>query len=472
MKKQLRQLILLLALLVVAAVAAWLLLAPAQEAPATASQESAEPTTVELEGTPESVQVRHCQGSYVLSGSGVDVLPQKITALESVRSLLSALNGLRLERVDTPNKDISLYGLDRNALQVELHYAGGESKILSIGADEPVSKRSYCSLNGEGVYLLDGALARQLSASAQEFISLQVTPPCLSTNVLSAVKDVRIATGREDIVIRAYDSFAEEEKVQLLSFGAVSHVVEGPGVLHELDRTYAQEIFESLLDMYAEDVVAWNVSDADLQQYGLDAPDMIVEFGLKNGDDPSTPVQQYSLRIRMQEDGCTYVLCNDRGAVYCVSRAAFMDVEYAKLVNRWFLSPLMADLAQLRVSTPDGENVYMIGGTTAEPSIVCNGETVDVARFRSFYTLAVSAASNGDYIAPCEPDGQPLLRLEFVYSDAAKAPDVLEMYDLDARRMSVSVNGVTEFAMRSAYVDALTGAMEALKTGAEIAQTW
>ena len=471
MKKQLRQLILLLALLVVAAVAAWLLLTPAQEAPEAAARESAK-ATVELAGTPESVQVRHSQGSYVLSGSGVDVLPQQITALESVQSLLSALNGLQLEQVDQPNEDLSLYGLDQNALQVELHYAGGENKVLSIGIDEPVSKRSYCSLNGEGVYLMDGALARQLSFPAQEFISLQVTPDCLATSVLSAVKDVRITSGGEDIVIRSYDSFAEEEKAQLLSFGAVSHVVEGPGVLHELDRTYAQEIFESLLDLYAEDVVAWNISDADLQQYGLDAPDMIVEFGLKNGDDPSTPVQQFCLRIRLQPDGSAYVSCNDRGAVYRAPHAAFMDVEYAKLVNRWFLSPLMADLAQLRISTPDGENLYQIGGTAAEPSITCNGEMVDVARFRSFYTLAVSAASNGDYIAPCEPDGQPLLRLEFVYSDGAKDPDTLEMYALDERRVSVSVNGVVEFAMRSAYVEALTGAMEALKTGAEIAQTW
>lgn len=123
-------------------------------------------------------------------------------------------------------------------------------------------------------------------------------------------------------------------------------------------------------------------------------------------------------------------------------------------------------------ASADREYVYKIGGTAAQPQITREGEAVDLARFRSFYTLVVSCAGNGDYLGLVQPQGEPVLRLRYRYKDDQKADDVLEMYEIDARTLLVSVNSVAEFAMRRNYLDVLAQAVDALETGGEIAQTW
>lgn len=472
MAKQLRRLMLLVAALAVAGCAALVLLAgPEAEPPAADPAATAQPLLPA--GPVQRAEVQNSHGSYTMTPNAVDGLSAELIETVYLETVFDGLHALSLERVEGVSVKDAVYGLEAPAANVQMHYAGGESRSLRIGVKEGVSKRYYCSLNdADDVYLMNGTLAQRLLMPVQGYLSMQVTPDCRASSPLSAIGDISFVTKEQEIRIRTSSDAAQDFSRELLSFGAVTHVVQGPGIWHEVDRTYAQEIFDSLFDVYAEELVAYGLTEEEILQKGFASPDLTVQFNLKNGDLPGTPVQPYTLRLLHQEDGSSLVTVNQRGIIYRIAAEPFMQADYARFVNRWFLSPLLADLKSLRISTPGVEHLYEISGTAADLHVAKHGQELPIARFRSFYSLAVSAASNGDYLGLVQMEGKPEMTVEFAYRDENKAPDVLELYALDDRRFAVAVNGVTEYAMRSNYAQTLMDAINALETDAEIPQTW
>lgn len=472
MAKQLRRLIFLALALAVVCLAAVLLLSQPEDEPVDAAPAATAQTLLPAENA-ERIEVRNAHGSYAMTPNGLDGMPALLVETAYLQTVFDGIHALSLERLDGASVSEAVYGLQSPSAQADILYAGGQQRALCIGVKEGVSKRYYCSLDGDdAVYLMNGAVAEKLLAPAQSYLSLQVTPDCLASSPLMAIGDITFTTQAGSLRIRTASQPDETLARELISFGAVTHVIDGPGVIHEVDRTYGQEIFGSLLDLYAQSLEAYGLTEEEVLAAGFAQPDLTVCFDLKNGDKPDTPVEAYTLRLLDQEDGSWLAAVNDRGVIYRIGEAPFVRADYALLVNRWFLSPLLADLKELRIATPDAEHLYEISGQAAELHVAKQGKEVDLSRFRSFYSLAVSAASNGDYLGNVQPEGNPLLRMEFHYRDEAKEADVLELYELDERRCVAAVNGAAEFAMRNGFTQVLLEAITALETGAEIPQTW
>lgn len=239
-----------------------------------------------------------------------------------------------------------------------------------------------------------------------------------------------------------------------------------------MDRTNGQEIFASLFGIHAEAIVAYGLDEAELENRGFDDPDMTVRAVIRNGNAPDAPEETWVLRAVCQEDGRVWLTFNDGGVIYCVAPPAFMDARYENFVSRWFVSPLMVDVRTLVVEYDGASFTYEIGGSSAEPIVTHRGKELDLDRFRAFYTLAVSAASNSSEVLDAEANGSARMRVKFIYRDSEKQADVLELYDLDARSCLVAVNGVAEFAMRNGYERAVKAAVEVLDGGGALPQSW
>ena len=472
MKKQTRSLAALAAALVLVSLLAWGLLRSDGRAPEAEEARATAERTV-LQGAVARVEIQSGGAGYALDAQGVEGLSAEVTDAARVSETLTALSELVLVPLEGEAAEDSVYGLGEGAVRAEVCFAGGGGYALEIGAEESVSGRRYCRLEGKAaLFLMDGALGARLCGGREAYLSLQITPACQARSALSAVKSyVAEGDGEEIRIASCYDPDAEMA-LELLSFGAVTHVISGPGGLHEVDRTYAEEVFASLFDLKALEVVDYGLSAEEMDARGFDRPDLQLCVEVKNADAPETPTESWTLRILREEDGTALATVNDAGAVYRIADAAFMHARYGDFVSRWFFSPLMMDLSALRISTPAGDYNFEILGEAAELRVLRDGREVDLSRFRSFYTLAVSAASNGDAASEADAAQAPLARVEFVYRSEGKAPDVLALRALDARRLSVSVNGVTEFAMRSGYLDALQQGLDALEGGGEIPQTW
>lgn len=472
MNKQTRRLIMLSAALVLAVLLAWALLRPDSQMPAV-EKETAAPERSVLAGEVVQVHIQRSDENYAMDVRGVEGLPAEITDSARVAGTLSALSSLTLTPLEGEASPAGAYGFDADATRVEVRFADGGGYVLEVGAKEPVSSRRYCRIEGEDtLFLMDGALGEWLAGSRESYLSMQITPVCRSKSALSAVKDFMWESGAEQIRIESCDCFDDKGALELLSFGAVTHVIYGPGLLHEVDRTYADKVFSSLFDLKALEIIAYGLSPEEVRARGFDQPDLQLRIGVKNGDAPETEEERWMLRILWEDDGTALATMNDAGTIYRIADAPFLHAKYEDFVCRWFLSPLMMDLFGLRISTSDGEHAYEIQGDASDMRVTSGGRELDLARFRSFYTLVVSAASNGDAAPESDLVQNAVLRIEFLYRNGNKSPDVLEFRELDARRLCVSVNGVTEFAMRSSYLDALNEAMTALEGDGEIPQTW
>jgi hypothetical protein len=321
------------------------------------------------------------------------------------------------------------------------------------------------------VYLMESERSAGFLLPKKAYVDDMVTPELALSSPLSALLDVTFAGGELAEPVRVESvALGDPEVVRAgITFGAPTHIVRGRGT-YELDQTYGVEMMGALLGISADDIVGYQLSREEIMDFGFDQPTMLVTFDLKNGLDAE--VERYVLEL-LRKDGVTYMTRNNNGVIYAVREPAFLQIEYSKLLVRWFLSPLLVDVRAIEIATGGQDHEFVITGeTNAEKRVTCNGEELDIARFRALYGLLVSAAHDGRLLEDVAVEGAPLLRLTYHYLDDQKPPDVMELYPGDARRVYVRINGVTELAMEEMYLVRVQQALSILWTDDPIETDW
>lgn len=433
-----------------------------------------------IEKNPTDIQtldVTNAAGAYRVymedDGYVVDDIPASIVNVEGFYELMyhgSAFGALK--RVETNPRDLAKYGLDKPQASVSVKFTDGESFSMQIGAQEVVSGNYYGQVAGDkAVYLFSGEDMTYFLCRKEAYISLQVTPKLAVSSPLSAVRDVTFSGAmlEEPLTIQAVTKDNPDVALAAKSFGPATHIVRMKGV-YELDQTYGIPILGSLFDIEGLDVVGYNLSDADLTKLGFDNPALVVDFGMKNGTEDVTPMR---LSLVALKNGQYLINVKGTQVVYLIDKPAFVDLDYTKLMLRWFLAPLRLDLASLTVSF-DGKTYTYESGKRDDGTqyAFVNGKEMDVELFYSFYRLVTSAASDGQYLPDATASGSPLMTITYTYLDPAKAPDVMTLYAGSARRVNVDVNGVIEFDMRASFVDAMKLACAHTVSGEDVEENW
>jgi hypothetical protein len=423
------------------------------------------------------VVIRNEHGVFDVAFTGegyvVDDIPAELVDMARFIDLLTdAGKVVALLTVASAPRDLALYGLADPAARVEITYADQSSLALLIGDVERVTGGTYVRVAGDpAVYLMASERCAGFLLSKKAYVDALITPKLALSSPLSALLDVTFTGGSltAPVTIEAVAAGDPEVARAALSFGAATHIVRGRGT-YELDQTYGVEILGALLGITATDIVGYNLTHEEILAFGFDRPTLQVSFDLKNGTDAE--VEPYALAL-LAKEGAFFMTGNDPGVIYAVQEPAFAKIEYDRLLVRWFLSPLLMDVRAIEISTEGQDYDFAITGeTTAETQVTCNGEALDVDRFRALYRLLISAAHDGRLHDDVVVEGEPLLRLTYHYLDEQKQPDVMELYPGDVRRVYVSVNGVTELAMRETYLTRVQEALGALWTDAPIETDW
>ena len=427
------------------------------------------------------LKVTNGYGSFEVSydeaeeGFVFDDLPVNIVDADGFFALMNHAGGFGSLRLVSENvKDMSLYGLDEPQAFVSVTYAYAAVYSMEIGNREKVSGNYYgrvLSDEEEGnVYIFAEEDMAYFLLRKEAYISYQVTPQLMVSSPLSAVRDITFSGSalEQPITITAVAGADPETVLAARSFGPATHIVRMKGV-YELDQTYGIEILGSVLGIRAMDVVAYNVEDSELSEMGFDDPYMQVDFSLKNGTDY---IADYQLKlIPRKENYLAYMLGS--GVVFLIRPPSFVSVDYTKLCLRWFLSPLRSDLEDVTVEF-DGKKFVYTSETDEEGNIraAVNGEEMDTELFFSLYRLITSASSDGLYLEDPVNEGEPLMTITYNYRIKEKSPDVMKLFKGSLRRVNVQINGVTEFDMRSSFVDAVKTGCEHTLTGESIEENW
>ncbi len=471
MSRQLRLVIIAAVLVAALGVAALILLQPDSDGGNPLAFRDSAPTDV------QSVHIENASGSFDVEAEGEgyksdDIAPDVLDMEEFVALMTYSGAVNALQSVDSNPSDLSLYGLDAPAATVDIAYKDGPALSLRIGSAEPISGNYYFSVGGKpAVYLMEAARCAPFLQPKKDYIDDVITPVSQMSSPLSAILDVTFTGGplAEPISIRAITGEDKELSRIASSFGAPTHLVMGKGI-HELDQTYGVDLLGSLLGLPATGIVGYNYTPQQISDFGFSKPSMQVAFDLKNGVD--TEVVHYALSV-LEKDGAFYLTCNDNGVIYQIDKPLFWSIQYDKLPVRWFLSPLMMDVESVELST-DGQTYTfdITGETNADKKVTCNGAPMDIERFRTFYQLLISAASDGLLVGEDTPEGEPLLTLTYRYLDEEKKPDVMKLYKGTARRVYVEVNGAMEFSMEEAYLARVQAAAAVIMTDKAFETEW
>ncbi len=424
----------------------------------------------------DEVRLKNAKGSYRVYYDGenggyvVGSLPTDLVDLDRFVGFMVSLSNLSAaSKVAEQVEDKAAYGLIEPAAEIQLKMMDGDTGTLLLGAREPLSGDYYFTFsNREGLFTLNKDLAETLLSGQETFLSLQVTPPLSVSSPLSAIRDARFSgpAYQTPLEIKAVSGALEETRLKALSFGTATHLITLKGT-HALDQEGGIRLLGSLLNIKALRVEKYGLSETDLAQFGLDTPDARVSFVLAGSG------ETVELLLQQAQEETFYAQVSGRDAVYLIEKPAFLAIQPESLVLRYLLNPMLMDIKGLGVKTP--ENSYDLTyqrptGTQGEATL--NGETVPIERFLAFYRLLTSAASDGSLFTGEEPVGEPALQITYRYRNEEKAEDVLRFYPLAARRMAVSINGVTELIIRDSFTSRLIQAAEDLKNGQPIEEVW
>ena len=424
----------------------------------------------------ERMTVLNTYGKYEVrledDGYVFDDIPANIVDSEGFFELMNhaaAFGSLRCVTKDP--ETLKEYGLDEPKSILSVAYTDGSSFGMRIGNREPVSGNYYGLVEGDGaVYLFSEEDMLYFLCGKQTYISMQVTPELAVSSPLSAIRDITFSgtAFERPITVEAVTEANTEARLAAKSFGPATHIVKLKGV-YELDQTYGIEILGSVLGIRAEEVVGYNLTDKDLSQLGFDDPAYRVSFALKNGTDY---IADYELSLVPAKE---YYMATMKGTgvVFLVRPPAFVMLDYTKLCRRWFLSPLLADLKSFSVEFGGKTYTYVYTkDADKNVTVTVNGQEMDAELFYTFYRLVTSASSDGRYLEDPSVEGDPLMTVTYEYNDGSKAPDVMKLYGGSPRRTNVEVNGVVEFDMAQAYLDAMQTACEHTVTGEAIEENW
>ena len=424
-----------------------------------------------------SVLVTNQYGTFDIAFAGegyvVDDIPAELVDMETFLDLMTDCGKVyATQTAASAPQDLAPYGLSEPVARVEITYADESALTLLIGNVERVTGDTYFSVAGDpAVYLMESERSASFLLPKKAYVDDRVTPKLVLSSPLSALLDVTFTGGRlaEPVRVEAVASGDPEVVRAAITFGAPTHIVRGKGV-YELDQTYGVEMMGALLGISAYDIAGYQLTRQEMLAFGFDQPTMQVTFDLKNGLDAE--VEHYALDV-LQKGDVTYMTRNNNGVIYVVHQPAFLQIEYSKLPVRWFLSPLLVDVRAIGIATGGEEYEFIITGeTNADKQVTCNGETLDIKRFRTLYGLLTSAAHDGRLLENAVIEGTPLLQLTYHYRNEQKQPDVMELYPGDARRVYVRVNGVAELAVQDIYLTRVQEALSILWTDNPIETDW
>ena len=407
----------------------------------------------------QEILIENQNNSYMVKQEGegflIEDLPMDLVNPDYLLMLLQETSRIEyLEVVEDTPQDISIYGLDTPEAVVTVKYTNGESLKLLIGQQESVSQNRYIMVKGQyRVLLKKNNQTIRFTMPITAYFNLEIVPFSQTNSPLYAVGDITfsgkaLAAPIEIEVVTADD---EQTLRDAASFGATTHIIRSPK-LHEVDQKEAIEIFSSVVGLLNERVLAYNCSDEELAAYGFDEPYLQIDFDFIQTK--AAQPERIRLRVAPYENG--YVVVRDeQRVVHLISDKAFLNVDYSRLVLRWFFSPLITDVAKVEVDM-EGENYLfeIAGQTNKELTVTLNDKELDMQVFREYYTVLLSAEHDGEGLITEQHkrEAEPVLTIKYTYKDQQKKPDVLKLYRAGARKLYAEANGVTEFKMQEQYL--------------------
>ena len=497
MKKQLKSLIIGIAVVAVLVVVLLLLLrAPEEEesssipiSSSSSASKSVELLSLTLEDI-QSIEVKNTQEYTLVRDTAAgenEWMIEELAGLPKVKNSygMLAIAMCSLTARDTLGEnvtDLAQYGLDPAASTVTVVMKDGTRHTIEVGNDAPGgSTYTYVKLpNSNTVYLCSTSDIRRTRQVLTDYISLDLFTLESTESMPEILNCVFGGTSRkEPMIIEAPPANTSSSSSSGYSGYSSSFLIRS-----HRDRDVSTQVFsdvmETVFNTVATEVAAYNVTEEQLAQYGLDEPYSTLDLKYKEND------ITYELHYRAGEpdsSGSFYLMLEGVPVVY---RAyinmdysnTWMNIQYATMASRLFILPYINDVKALTVTTPEGDYRFELTlvdeGTDDEKlNVHYNGKALTEKNFKKFYQVVIGPTTES--LVESEEGlnlTQPLLTYTYEYKDESKAPDVVSFYKWQTRQVYVAINGECEFTTRDVYVDKVYGDVIKMTNDEEVITDW
>lgn len=480
MKKKNRNILIMLAVLVVIGITAVLLLTqppePAEENSSSVSSSVSIPIISRAAAEVASVTVENPQGRYVLLPAPKEKISSEETSSETSSEVSAAespvnftLQGLEdiplntgavsaaarslfplsaVKEIETPDAlaDFGLAGTGEATLTVA--YTDGGSDKLVVGIKSTGTTGRYV-MAGDKVYIAS-SLSESLLGGELSFVDTAViTVPDIKTK--DEEGNETAAPDEMEAITFSGSNFAAPIEIVLNENNPNSMMpnkMVAP-ITADVNSNTLTEITTALKTVSAASAVQVHVTDADLAQYGLDKPYAQVDYTM-NGEQHSVKVSE------PDEDGQCYLAADGKPIVYQIPAASvsvWTNTTTNSLRASYIFLANIQDVEKLSFKAGDQSYVFEMkreqdeeaSGDTPQYTILpsLGGKDID---YKKTYQPMYSALLNVSILSsePVEYDKTktPVLSIDYAYFENSNV-DHVTFYTVEGQdRYAVEVNGV------------------------------
>ncbi len=348
----------------------------------------------------------------------------------------------------------------RSVVTVTLN--SGDKRTVTLGDDAPDNKGAYIMVDGdENVYLTD-------SESVDGFVITKMG--MFSTDIGTSLSD----TNEQEFTKLEFSgtAFNDEKIVFDYNYGDAfteTYFITSPDKL-PANEDNATFVMSNIRYLAAEEVVAVDVDEDTLKEYGLDKPYMTVEA--------EYPDLKVRYKAAEPKEGMFYLLCD--GVVYKMDQTAvpWISYTYDDLITDDVLAPKYDSVDKITVEADGKKYVFDIDRTsntvrddsndtdieTFTIKVKCNNKELDENIYTAFYNNLTSAKRNG--LEDVAEGKKTVLKVKFDFSDGTSAE--AEYFEGKNRKCPVLINGTVGSAAYESYVTKILEDVKKAAKGEEI----
>lgn len=454
MKKQLRNIIISLCVVVVlvAGVVSISLLMPKKNSSSSNVSSStpeisvyktdeAKITAVHIKTEKDDVMLHHSNGKY-----SVDGLDQKLLNEDSASSIIKTVSNVTAEKVVDENaSNLSQYGLDNPKVTVDI-VSSDKTVTLLIGNETPTKDGNYMKLKDSSkVYKIT-----QVEENSLDYVKTDLVNRSIcgfeSSNADKLTEIVLGGSGRPQPITLKIDP----SSVNSSSSSGVSYLMKSPAT-YPVNSDNVSTITSALQSLSANDVVSLDVSDANLEKYGLKNPKytltavyngnkMVLRFGTPYKEDGSTLIPIY---------------LEGTPAIYNIaeSSASFYKWQLEDLTDDLLYTEFIDDVKSITISKGNESYTINLSGTGDDLKGTYNSKALSTDNLRKFYEHILDIRHYGTASRPA--NASSYAKVVITYRDTSRKATTIEFISIDNRRCLYSLDGQAHFFTYTSDIDNL-----------------
>lgn len=177
-------------------------------------------------------------------------------------AMVQALSEIQADRIIEEPEDLSEYGLADPVCSITVQ--ADETRQLAIGDETSLGGQRYLSLGDGNVYLVDASLLDDFALGLYDIVAKETIPS------MTDVSSFQIQSGSTTLTI----DYTEEEG---LAYSDQYHWFwNQDGTLTALDTSLTSTLLETITSLSWNSCVAYQATQDQLSQWGLDDPSVIV----------------------------------------------------------------------------------------------------------------------------------------------------------------------------------------------------